>query len=138
MAEHSIDNTSAATDAERARLRHEQLFGQPPRMSALDRNKHADEIVNATTKLQNAVSGKDGPALPLEHCPAMVATLIRFPELWDRLSMLSAQVQCAQAKLPVRQRQLAIMRAVWMCGAPYQWGEHLARTKQAGVTDEEI
>src|SRR4030095_9459369 len=92
------------------------------------------------TKLKNAVSCREGqaPPIPLDHCPAMVATLIRFPELWDRLSMLSPQVQGAHAKLPVRQRQLAIMRTVWVCGAPYQWGEHLARTKQAGVTDEEI
>ena len=52
--------------------------------------------------------------------------------------MLSAQLQCVDAKLPVRTRQLAIMRTVWLCGAPYQWGEHLARTKQAGVSSEEI
>jgi alkylhydroperoxidase family enzyme len=68
----------------------------------------------------------------------MVATLLVYPELWDRLSMLSAQVQCARAKLPARARQLAIMRTVWLCGAPYQWGEHLARTRRAGLSNQQI
>ena len=131
-------NDSRAANAERARLRHEQLFRTPSRMTPLDRDQHAQEIVIATTKLKEAVSGKPGPQVPLEFCPDMVATLIKYPELWDRLSMLSAQVQCVAAKLPVRARQLAIMRTMWLCGAPYQWGEHLTRTKQAGITDEEL
>ncbi len=123
---------------ERARSRHAQLFGQPPRIPPLDRESHGAQIVNATTRLKNAVRCEDGPPIALEHCPEMVATLLRYPALWDRLAMLSAQVQCANAKLPGRMRQLAILRVVWLCGAPYQWGEHLARTRQAGVTEEEI
>jgi alkylhydroperoxidase family enzyme len=68
----------------------------------------------------------------------MVATLLRYPALWERLAALSAIVQCATAKLPVRERQLAIQQTVWLCGAPYQWGEHVERTKKAGVSAEEI
>src|SRR5262245_15786813 len=133
-----VENKGAVSTAERALLRHQQLFWHPPRIAPLDRREYAKQVVDATTKLKNAVSGKDGPPIPLESCPDMVATLLKFPELWDRLSMLSAQVQSAHARLPVRQRQLAIMRTVWSCGAPYQWGEHLARTRNAGVSDQEI
>jgi alkylhydroperoxidase family enzyme len=139
MIERASNPTKASLSrAEQARLRHELLFGHSQRIPPLDRNGYAEQIVAATTKLKDAVSGKQGPPVPLENCPEMVATLIRHPELWDRLSLLSAQVQCAQAKLPSRLRQLAIMRTVWLCGAPYQWGEHLARTKNAGVSDAEI
>jgi alkylhydroperoxidase family enzyme len=137
------DSTSYRDEAwtsheERARLRHEQLFAQPQRISRLNRDVHAEQIIAATTKLSNAVSCKDGPPVPLEHCPEMVATLVRYPELWDRFSMLSAQVLSVRAKLPARARQLAIMRTVWLCGAPYQWGEHLARTSRAGISQQEI
>ena len=123
---------------EQAQVRHDQLFCRPQRVAPLNRTEHADEIISATTRLKNAVSGADGPPVPLEHCPDMVATLMRYPKLWDRLSLLSAQLQSADATLPVRVRQLAIMRTVWLCGAPYQWGEHLARTKLAGVSEAEI
>ena len=139
MIEHASDPTQATlSHAERARLRHELLFGYSQRIPPLNRHEYAEQIVAATTKLKDAVSGKEGPPVSLENCPEMVATLLRHPDLWDRLSQLSAQVQCVHAKLPSRLRQLAIMRAMWLCGAPYQWGEHLARTKNAGVSDEEI
>jgi len=139
MSEHRNEGTARSdSHAERARLRHQQLFGHPQRIAPLSRTEHAQQIIDATSKLKNAVSGKEGPPIPLDYCPEMVATLVRFPELWDRWSMLSAQVQCAGARLPIRVRQLAIMRTVWLCGAPYQWGEHLARTRQAGVSDQEI
>jgi alkylhydroperoxidase family enzyme len=124
--------------ATRARLRQEQILGAPQRIAPLDRATHADEIVAFTTALRNDVSGENLPPVPLEHCPDLVPTLMRYPELWRRLSALSALVQCTSAKLPARERQLAIMRAMWLCGAPYQWGEHLGRTKAAGFTDADI
>jgi alkylhydroperoxidase family enzyme len=139
MTERAEDESmGGVSNSERALLRHQQLFVHPPRIAPLNRDEHAEQLVSATTKLRNAVSCTDGPPIPLESCPPMVATLLKHPELWDRISMLSAQVQSARARLPVRQRQVAIMRTVWLCGAPYQWGEHLARTRNAGVSDQEI
>ncbi|MBY0422893.1 MAG: carboxymuconolactone decarboxylase family protein, partial [Parvularculaceae bacterium] len=103
-----------------------------------DRAAHAAESIASTSKLRDDVSGVQSPPMPLEHCPDMVATLLRFPQLWNRLAALSAVVQSASAVLPARYRQLAILRTVWLCGAPYQWGEHVERTRKAGVTNEEI
>jgi len=37
-----------------------------------------------------------------------------------------------------RDRELIILRNGWLCDAPYQWGEHLATGKRAGLSDEEI
>jgi len=122
----------------RAAQRHQQLFDEPARMHPLDRKTNADQIIDATTRLKNAVACKDGPRIPLASCPQMIATLLTHPELWDRFSMLSAQIQCAEAKLPVALRQLAIMRTLWLCGAPYQWGEHIAKTRAAGFDDDAI
>lgn len=128
--EHSI--------ADRARARQEQIVGKPPRVAPLDKNIHGAEIVASTSRLRDAVAGAKLPPIPLEYCPEMVATLLRYPDLWERLAALSAIVQCATAKVPARERQIAILRTVWLCGAPYQWGEHVERTKNVGVSVEEI
>jgi alkylhydroperoxidase family enzyme len=124
--------------AEKARLRQDEILGKPQRIAPLDRAMHGDLIVAATTALRNDVAGADLPPIPLEYCPDLVATLLHYPELWTRLSALSAMVQSATAKLPPQMRQLAIMRSMWLCGAPYQWGEHLERTKATGLTNAEI
>ena len=123
---------------EHARRRQHEILGKTQRIAPIDRAAHAEEIVAATTALRNDVAGADLPPIPLEYCPDLVATLLRYPELWRRLSALSAIVQCAAAKLPVPERQLAIMRTMWLCGAPYQWGEHLERTKAAGFSSADI
>lgn len=121
-----------------AERRQQQILGKPPRVAPLDKQTHAKTIVESTSRLAEAVACKELPPIPLEYCPEMVATLLRYPELWERLAALSAIVQCANAKAPARARQMAIMRAMWLCGAPYQWGEHVERTKNAGVTADEI
>ncbi len=38
----------------------------------------------------------------------------------------------------VRDRELIILRTGWLCDAPYQWGEHVASGRRAGLSDEEI
>lgn len=121
-----------------AQARHEHILGKPQRVSPLDRATHAQAIVESTSRLRDSVAGEEGPQIPLDYCPDMIATLLRYPELWERLAALSAIVQSAGAKIPARDRQIAILRTVWLCGAPYQWGEHLERTRKAGVADAEI
>ena len=35
--------------------------------------------------------------------------------------------------LPMRDRELLILRASWLCRSPYEWGEHVAIGKANGV-----
>jgi alkylhydroperoxidase family enzyme len=118
--------------------RQEKILGKPPRVAPLDRQEHAAEIVRLTTALRNDVAGADLPPIPLEYCPDLVPTMMKHKELWDRMSALSALVQSTRATLPPRERQLAIMRAMWLAGAPYQWGEHYERTKALGFSDADM
>lgn len=130
--------SGTASIAEHARQRQEEILGKPQRIAPLDRATHGADIVAFTTALRNDVAGQELPPIPLEYCPDMIATLLRYPELWKRVSALSAMVQSAAATLPARERQIAIMRTMWLCGAPYQWGEHIARTKATGLADADI
>jgi alkylhydroperoxidase family enzyme len=43
-----------------------------------------------------------------------------------------------KSTLPARDRELVILRAGWRCSAPYEWGQHVAIARRAGVDDEEI
>jgi alkylhydroperoxidase family enzyme len=40
--------------------------------------------------------------------------------------------------MPVRLRELAVLRTAWVCGADYMWEMHVEIARQAGVTDDEI
>jgi alkylhydroperoxidase family enzyme len=40
--------------------------------------------------------------------------------------------------LPIRDRELLILRASWLCRSPYEWGEHVAIGKANGLTIEEV
>lgn len=41
-------------------------------------------------------------------------------------------------KLPARDRELLILRTAWNCRAEYEWAQHVALARAAGLTDAEI
>jgi 4-carboxymuconolactone decarboxylase len=43
-----------------------------------------------------------------------------------------------RGELSPRERELAILRVGWWCGAPYEWGEHVTVAKRYGITADEI
>ena len=63
----------------------------------------------------------------LAHSPAVSAC---FLELGTELS--------ANSTIPPRDRELAILRVGWLCGAPYEWGEHVIVARRIGLSEEEI
>ncbi len=52
------------------------------------------------------------------------ATLSRNPNLVKRWSPLANHL-LFKSSLPPRERELVIMRAGWMAGSPYEWGQHV-------------
>jgi 4-carboxymuconolactone decarboxylase len=51
---------------------------------------------------------------------------------------VTVPLQGPTSQLPLRDRKLAILRTGWLCGAPYEFGEHVAQAKRMGITTEEI
>jgi alkylhydroperoxidase family enzyme len=64
-------------------------------------------------------------------------TLAHHPKLLKRWLVFGAHV-LAKSTLPVRDRELLILRTGWNCRAPYEWGQHVAIARTAGITDAEI
>jgi alkylhydroperoxidase family enzyme len=63
-------------------------------------------------------------------------TLVRAPGLFRRWLPFGGKLLAG--KLSARDRELAILRTAWNCQADYEWGQHVALAKLAGITAEEI
>ncbi|HLJ28993.1 MAG TPA: carboxymuconolactone decarboxylase family protein [Candidatus Angelobacter sp.] len=64
-------------------------------------------------------------------------TLARHPGLLRRWLVFANHI-LSKSTLPVRERELAILRMGWLCRAGYEWGHHVAIGKQAGLTAEDV
>ncbi|MET0239765.1 MAG: carboxymuconolactone decarboxylase family protein [Sphingobium sp.] len=132
-----IDPETPADRDARVRAREAEILGKPPRIAPVDRASVAEEVQAATNKLRGGVVGDHAP-LPLDVIPEIMFVMCRFPVLWDRIMALSLHLQSETGALPVRDRQLAILRTAWLLQAPYEWGEHVRHSKACGLSDEEI
>jgi 4-carboxymuconolactone decarboxylase len=65
------------------------------------------------------------------------ATLAHHPKLLKRWSAFGG-VLLYGGRLSDRDRELLIMRAGWLCRAHYEWGQHVAFARAAGISDDEI
>ena len=65
------------------------------------------------------------------------ATLAHHPKLLKRWLVFANHV-LAKSTLDARTREILILRIGWLCGAPYEWGQHVVIGRKAGLTDAEI
>jgi 4-carboxymuconolactone decarboxylase len=127
------DKSSAGPDTD---ARQADILGRQPRILPLTGAQAAAAIVENTQRLRKDILGDDGPALELSEVPEIIPTLMRHPDLWNRVCDLSIQLQ-ARGVLHPRDRQLAAARLAWLCQAPYAWAEQVKHGKNAGLTGED-
>jgi 4-carboxymuconolactone decarboxylase len=65
------------------------------------------------------------------------ATLVRHPRLFKRWAGFGGFL-LYRGELPARPRELLILRTAWLCGAEYEWGQHVRIGLTAGVSQEEV
>lgn len=64
-------------------------------------------------------------------------TLANHPDLARRWMVFGNHV-LGKSTLPVRERELVILRIGYLCRSGYEWGQHVAISRAAGMTDDEI
>jgi 4-carboxymuconolactone decarboxylase len=64
-------------------------------------------------------------------------TLAAHPKLLKKWLVFGNHI-LNKSTLPPRERELLILRVGWLCRAEYEWGQHVAIGKKAGLTDDEI
>ena len=65
------------------------------------------------------------------------ATIARHPKLLKRWVVFANHVLNGST-LPARERELVILRTGYLCRSGYEWAQHAAIGRQAGLTDEEM
>lgn len=113
--------------------RMEQVLGSPPRIDPLPDGEIAEAAMVAIDRIR--VMNDIGLDTPV---PEFFATVGKHPELLAAFLDFGIRF-LGDTALPDRQRELAILRTGWLCGAPFEWGEHvLIAREDAGVSAEEI
>ena len=84
------------------------------------------------TELLAFAAGPDGGGRTIN----LWTTLVRHPGLFRRWIPFGGKILAG--KIPVRDRELMILRTAWRCGAEYEWGQHCKLARQAGITDDEL
>ncbi len=99
----------------------------PPRIPPLPREGRDPR----TEELLAGLRRPDGSELNI------FATLAHHPKLLKRWSAFGG-VLLYGGRLSDRERELLIMRTAWHCRAHYEWGQHVAFARAAGLTDDDI
>jgi alkylhydroperoxidase family enzyme len=64
----------------------------------------------------------------------VLRTFAHHPKLADLFSQLNIHL-LTTSTLPVKQRQIAIMRTAWLCGSRYMWSSHLNTSLLFGLDE---
>jgi alkylhydroperoxidase family enzyme len=67
----------------------------------------------------------------------ILKTLAHHPKLLKRWRVFANHI-LFKSSLPVREREILILRVAWLCRAGYEWGHHAIIGKESGLSDDEI
>ncbi|TCM18767.1 alkylhydroperoxidase family enzyme [Novosphingobium sp. PhB165] len=65
----------------------------------------------------------------------VLMTFAHHPQLGDLFSQFNVHL-LSTSTLPVKERQIAIMRTAWLCKARYMWSSHLNTSMLCGLSPE--
>lgn len=111
--------------------REREVIGDPPRIEPAS----ADELDEEATEIVMNLRASSG-AGEMSEIPAFMRTMIKHKDVF-RCQMLTGTAMF-NGLIPARERELAILRIGWLCGAPYEYGQHVVIAKRRGITSEEI
>ena len=115
-----------------AAARTEQVLGEGERLPRLGEEDLDERHLSAIERLRLIYGYPKG--MPLAHFFAMLANSPEFFAGYIALGVTATE----QSALSRRVRELAVLRAGWLYGAPYMWGEHVHATSGSLFTVDEI
>lgn len=99
-----------------------------PRLPPIAREDYTDDIRAFMAKWTG------GPFQNADFNPVL-RTFAHHPKLADLFSQFNIHL-LSTSTLPVRERQIAIMRTAWLCDAAYMWSSHLNTSMRCGLEPE--
>ncbi len=71
------------------------------------------------------------------NVPNVFRTIARHPKLAKRWLVFATHI-LSKNTLSAKDREIAILRAGFLAGSPYEWGQHVIIGKEAGLNDAQI
>ncbi|MDQ2891484.1 MAG: carboxymuconolactone decarboxylase family protein [Pseudomonadota bacterium] len=65
-------------------------------------------------------------------------TLAHAPKALKRFNVWGGYILSDRNSLTPREREIAILRTGWLCGAGYEWTQHVILAREAGLSEGEI
>src|SRR5690349_14122159 len=96
-----------------------EIVGRPPRLVALGQEELGEDEWAHVRRLEQIGPWSEG--MPVS---AMMRTLLRHPAAFAHF-VRSGTDLTLESTLSPRERELIILRTGWLCGAPFQFGEHV-------------
>jgi alkylhydroperoxidase family enzyme len=97
----------------------------PPRMPPVRQDEMTEEMRAFLQKWNGGIFRR------ADSNPVLL-TFAHHPQLADVFSQLNIHL-LSTSSLPVKQRQIAIMRLAWICKATYMWSSHLSTSIRCGL-----
>jgi len=132
MASASTDERSTAELQFDPVAREAEILGKPQRLTPLELHEVVGDARSFADELSASMGNKGGA----EISPVFRLFFRHFP-LFRRTIDMSVQLM-AKGELSAREREIAIMRTTWLCGAPNPYGEHVEVGRSIGMTEDEL
>lgn len=114
-----------------AAARHDEILGPPQRIEPLPPGGFSDEADALASGVRDALG------ISQASVPDYFATMFRHPGLY-RLQMEAGALLLGSGALAPRERELAVLRVAWLCGAPYEWSAHVVIARKCGLDCAEL
>lgn len=112
--------------------REAQVIGKGPRLSPLSEDEISDEARTLIQDIRSAFNIPDDASIP-----DVSLISLRHPGMFRGQMALGIEL-AGKGTIPDRERELAVLRLALLCGAPFEWSEHVDIGRKFGVTDAEI
>lgn len=113
-----------------------EIVGEGPRIPPLQPDEMTEYALEMHGRIR-AIANRDLKDVTRENMPEVIATMLRHPDLFEKQTAVGIQL-LMQGTLPPRERELAVLRIGWLCGAPYEFGEHVFMAHDVGVSSDEV
>jgi alkylhydroperoxidase family enzyme len=67
----------------------------------------------------------------------ILATMANYSKLYNRWRVFGNHV-LYKSSLPLREKEILILRTGWLCNSKYEWAQHTFIGKRVGLSEEEI
>jgi alkylhydroperoxidase family enzyme len=123
-------------NAEQAAARQTDVLGKGPRIAPLRPEELDDYALEINARIRTMANRDLGPKT-LDNLPEVIGTMLRHPAPFEKITALGIGY-ALEGVLPPPERELAILRIGWLCGAPYEFGEHVFIGRDHGFDEERV